>query len=139
MNHYFNLLTVVVTSIVCSSCACRIDPPPTRLYSNTDLSGKVAADLQQANAKGELSGNWKSTVDRQFSTLNDDNATYYMLLEAIHCESRRNKPLAAQMMQTLDREMVARRGPQRSARASWVAKLPPELANKRAEVEANIR
>jgi hypothetical protein len=52
MNRYLNLLAIAVTCIVCGSCVCRIDPPPNRLYSNTDLSGKVAADLQQANAKG---------------------------------------------------------------------------------------
>lgn len=81
----------------------------------------------------------RGPVDNQFATMNDDNATYYMLLQAINCESSRNKPLAAQMMQTLDRQMSARSSRQRSAGRSWIAKLPPEVASKRAEVEASIR
>jgi hypothetical protein len=123
--------------LVITACACRIDPPPTRLYSNRELSGKVSADLQQAQAKGDLSADWKSTVDKQFSTLNDDNATYYLLLEAINCESKRNKQLASQMMTTLDREMAARHAGR--SRRTWAASLPAEVASKRGETLNNLK
>jgi hypothetical protein len=97
------------------------------------LSGKAAADLQQLNAKGELSANWKKNVEEKFATLNDDNAVYYMLLEAIQCQSGKDKNLARSMFTTLETEMKARRGARARARSSRTVsnELPGDLKAKR--------
>ena len=136
MNKVINQLASLMISIVAvsllSSCqTCRITPPPEHLTRSTDLSGKVAADIQQLNAKGELSANWKKNVEEKFTALNDDNAVYFMLLEAIQCQ--KDKHLAQSMFSTLESEMKARRDARSRARSSRKRsnELPAELKAKR--------
>lgn len=139
MKNIIPSLGLIIAALAAASCACKITPPPTRLYSNTELSGKVAAELEQLHANGELSGNWKNTVDRQFAALNDDNAAYFMLLEAIQCESRRgNKALAQQMFRTLDRELAERRPARLRTARTASSHLPPEVEVKRAETVLSL-
>jgi hypothetical protein len=91
------------------------------------------------NVSGELSGSWKKTVENSFASLNDDNATYYLLLEAIRCERQcGSKESAQQMFNLLEEEMRSRRLSQERIRSGSGA-LPPELETKRAEIRSLIQ
>ena len=114
-----------MTAFLCvaavASC-CKITPPPARDYRNTEASGKVAAELKELNVSGNVESAWKRTVDKTFVQLNDDNAAFYMLFQAIECASKRgDKETARHMLTILDREMEERRAPKlRSGR-----EIPP--------------
>ncbi len=129
--------SLFLTGCASSHQAC-VTPPPEKIAKSTELSGKAAADLNTLNAKGELSGNWKTNVDNTFTKLNDDNAVYYMLLEAIQCQ--KDKALANRMFNILEDEMKSRREMKARARsARGTSKLPPEVQAKRNETMAMLK
>ena len=89
---------------------CKITPPPTANEKGTEAAAKIEADVKQLQITGKVDTSWKKTIKDTYTTLNDENSTYFMLFQAIECASRQgDKELARQMLVILDREIAARR------------------------------
>jgi hypothetical protein len=99
-----------VTATLVSSCACKIEPPPSVMGTSREGAAKVAADsLGSSVAKGEISGNYTGVVNRTYVTVAQDDVAFYLLLQAYNCESRRGHKEAANALLQTAREELARR------------------------------
>ena len=89
---------------------CRIEPPPSVIGTNKEISAKAAANaLGSAISGGELSGKYKNTVNNTYQTVGQDDVAFYLLLQAYNCESARGNAAGAAELLRLAREELARR------------------------------
>ncbi|MEO1129981.1 MAG: hypothetical protein AAFX05_09815 [Planctomycetota bacterium] len=69
----------------CCSSPCTIDPPQSTSDRDTGTAIKLAAELEQLPAEGELTLDFKNTSKVAFQELDDKNAALLLLLRAIKC------------------------------------------------------
>jgi hypothetical protein len=81
----FATLAALSMFIGCCSRPCTIDPPESTSDRDTGTAIKLAAELQQLPASGELSLEFKNTSKVAFQDLDDKNAALLLLLRAIKC------------------------------------------------------
>ena len=103
-------VTIVLALAGCASRQCKIEPPPTVIGTNKEMSAKAAANaLSAAISGGELSGHYQNTVNNTYQTVGQDDVAFYLLLQAYNCESARGNAAGAAEILKLAREELARR------------------------------
>ena len=103
-------VVIVVALSGCASQQCKIEPPPTVIGTNKEISAKAAANaLASAISGGELSGHYQNTVNNTYQTVGQDDVAFYLLLQAYNCESARGNAAGAAEILKLAREELARR------------------------------
>jgi hypothetical protein len=102
---------IAVALAACSTQPqCKIEPPPTVIGTNKEMSAKAAANaLASAISGGELSGHYQNTVNNTYQTVGQDDVAFYLLLQAYNCESARGNAAGAAEILQLAREELARR------------------------------
>jgi hypothetical protein len=102
----------VSMAVFLAGCAkqCKVEPPPGVIGTNKEISAKAAANaLTTAISGGELSGNYKNTVNNTYQTVGQDDIAFYLLMQAYNCESARGNAAGAAEILRLAREELARR------------------------------
>ena len=103
-------VAIAVALSGCASQQCKIEPPPTVIGTNKEISAKAAANaLSSAISGGELSGHYQNTVNNTYQTVGQDDVAFYLLLQAYNCESARGNAAGAAEILQLAREELARR------------------------------
>src|SRR5438045_3765152 len=101
---------ITIALFGCASQQCKIEPPPTVIGTNKEMSTKAAANaLASAISGGELSGHYQNTVNNTYQTVGQDDVAFYLLLQAYNCESVRGNAAGAAKILQLAREELARR------------------------------
>jgi len=89
---------------------CKIEPPPTVIGTNKEMSAKAAANaLTSAISGGKVSANYQNTVNNTYVTVGQDDVAFYLLMQAYNCESSRGHTAQAAEILRLARQELARR------------------------------
>lgn len=69
-------------------------PPPQASKAEQENFLKIAAKVEQLKVDGSLEVKFKTTVNEEWTKLNDDNAALYLFLKAIECFSKKSDPVS---------------------------------------------
>lgn len=108
------MLTVLLAlSLVgCPAGPC-ITPPPLKTDDQTKLAVSLAAKFAELPGGATLSTDFSRVVDTTFAQLNDNDAAYYMSLQAISCylnEGKAGQLIALNMYRAVRDKYLAKPG-----------------------------
>lgn len=107
------ILSIVLLS-GCFSQPC-ITPPPMSTMQQRDIALKLAAQFPSVPVGGDVETHFMATSSAAFEQLSDDNAAYFMSLQAIQCylrEGRAGQLIAIRLSRDLQKKWQDRTGAQ---------------------------